>query len=140
MKKKFLYSSGFFVLIFLFVFLILKISFHQAIPDSHQTFIKKKGWELGFYFPKKETFIVPEYPEALQTFQIAGVDFTGHEESKITEHRYRLKQKCDSRYLEAVIFSSNNKIINSYIDIDDTIPGITKMIEVEVYMKRHTCN
>jgi hypothetical protein len=138
-KKKFFYFAGFFVLIFLNVLLIINISFHQAIPDSHQTFIEEKGWKLDYYFPKKEPFIVPEYPEAQQTLQIAGVDFTGHEKTKITEHRYRLKQKCDTRYLEAVIFSSNNKIINSYINIDDTVPGITQMTEVGIYMKRETC-
>jgi Domain of unknown function (DUF4830) len=135
MLKKVFYSISLFVLIYLLVLLIMKLSFEYLIADSHRAFIEKKGWNLAFYFPKEEPFTVPEYPEALQTFHLAGVDFTGHEKTRITRHMYILKQSCDNRNLEAVILSADDKIIGSYIDIEDTYPGIRNMTKKEVVLK-----
>ncbi|MFD1357045.1 hypothetical protein ACFQ4X_03965 [Fictibacillus halophilus] len=139
MLKKLFYSASFFILTFLVVLLIMKLIIQQSIPDSHQAFIEEKGWDLAFYFPKKEPFTIPEYPEPLETFYLAGVDFTGHEKTKITRHRYRIEQKCDIRYLEAVILSGDDKIIGSYIDASDTVPGIAEMVEKDDFMKRGYC-
>jgi hypothetical protein len=139
MLKKLRYTTGFFILTFFLVLLIMKLTFQQLIPDSHQAFIEEKGWDLAFYYPKKEPFIIPEYPEPLETFSSAGVDFTGHGKTKITIHRYRLEQKCDTRYLEAVILSGDNKIIGSYIEVSDTVPGVAEMAEKEDFMNRDYC-
>jgi Domain of unknown function (DUF4830) len=139
MLKKLPYAAGFFILTFLLVLFVMSLAFHQMIPDSHRTFIEKKGWKMDFYFPKKEPFTLPEYPEALETYSLAGVDFTGYEKTKITRHRYRLDQKCDTRYLEAVILTGDNKIIGSYIDASDTVPGVAKMTEKEDFMNRDYC-
>jgi hypothetical protein len=68
MLKKLRYTTGFFILTFFLVLLIMKFTFQQLIPDSHQAFIEEKGWDLAFYYPKKEPFIIPEYPEPLETF------------------------------------------------------------------------
>jgi hypothetical protein len=139
MLKKLSYAAGFFILTFLLVLLVMSFAFHQMIPDSHRAFIEKKGWDLAFYLPKKEPFSIPEYPEPLETFYLAGVDFSGYEKTKITRHRYRIEQKCDTRYLEAVILTGDNKIIGSYIDASDTVPGVAEMVEKEDFMKRAYC-
>jgi hypothetical protein len=114
--------------------------FLQNIPDSHRAFIEKKGWRMASYFPKNEPFEVPEYPEALQTYKLANVDFKGYENTSFTQHTYRLKQTCDNRYLEAVILSSDNKIVDSYISVSETEPGITEMSDQEIYMEEHCLN
>ncbi|WP_226537277.1 DUF4830 domain-containing protein [Fictibacillus halophilus] len=139
MLKKLPYAAGFFVLTFLLVLFIMNLAFHQMIPDSHRAFIEEKGWRMDFYFPQKEPFTIPEYPEALETYSLAGVDFTGYEKTKITRHRYRLDQKCDTRYLEAVILTGDNKIIGSYIDASDTVPGVAEMAEKVDFMKKDYC-
>jgi hypothetical protein len=135
MKKKIYYSTGLIILTFLMILLVMSFIFQQSVPDSHQAFIEEKGWGLAFYFPKKESFLVPDYPEALQTYKIAGVDFTGYE--NITRHRYRLTQPCDSRYLEAVILTADNKIMDSYINVSETVPGVTEMTEKDIYKKEN---
>jgi Domain of unknown function (DUF4830) len=139
MLKKLPYAAGFFILTFLLVLFVLSLAFRQMIPDSHKAFIEKKGWKMDLYFPKKESFTVPEYPEALETYSLAGVDFTGYEKTKITRHQYRLEQKCDTRYLEAVILTGDEKIIGSYIHTSDTVPGIKEMVEKKDFMKRDYC-
>jgi Domain of unknown function (DUF4830) len=139
MKKKIYYSTGLIILTFLMILLVMSFTFQQSVPDSHQAFIEEKGWDLPFYFPKKESFLVPDYPEALQTYKIAGVDFTGYENKQMTRHRYRLTQPCDSRYLEAVILTADNKIIDSYINVSETVPGVTEMTEKDKYIKKEIC-
>jgi Domain of unknown function (DUF4830) len=139
MLKKLPYAAGFFIFTFSLVLFVLSLAFHQMIPDSHQAFIEKKGWIMDFYFPQTEPFTVPEYPEALETYSLAGVDFTGYEKTKITRHRYRLAPKCDTRYLEAVILTGDEEIIGSYIHVSDTVPGVAEMAEKEDFMKREYC-
>lgn len=137
--KKIFYSTGLFILTFLMILLVMSFTFQQSVPVSHLAFIEKKGWDFAFYFPKKESFLVPEYPEALQTYKIAGVDFTGYENKQMTRHRYRLTQPCDSRYLEAVILTADNKIMDSYINVSETVPGVTEMTEKDIYIKKEIC-
>ncbi|OOE12383.1 DUF4830 domain-containing protein [Fictibacillus arsenicus] len=137
--KKLLCAAGFFILTFLLVLFLMNLAFHQMIPDIHRTFIEEKGWDLAFYLPKKERFSIPEYPEPLETFYLAGVDFRGYEKTKITRHQYRLEQKCDTRYLEAVILTGDEKIIGSYIRASDTVPGVAEMVEKDYFMKEKYC-
>lgn len=139
MLKKLPCAAGFFILTFLLVLLAMILAFHQMIPDSHRAFIEKKGWKMDFYFPQKEPFTIPEYPEALETYSLAGVDFIGYEKTKITRHHYRLAQKCDTRYLEAVILTGDDKIIGSYIHASDTVPGVADMVEKDDFMKEKYC-
>jgi hypothetical protein len=137
--KKIFYFTGLFILTFLMILLVMNFTFQQSVPVSHLAFIEEKGWDLAFYFPKEESFLVPEYPEALQTYKIAGVDFTGYENKQMTRHRYRLTQPCDSRYLEAVILTADNKIMDSYINVSETVPGVTEMTEKDIYIKKEIC-
>ncbi|RZT23449.1 DUF4830 domain-containing protein [Fictibacillus sp. BK138] len=137
--KKLPCAAGFFILIFFLVLFVMSFAFHLMIPDSHRAFIEEKGWDLAFYLPKKEPFSIPEYPEPLEIFYLAGVDFRGYEKTKITRHQYRLEQKCDTRYLEAVILTGDDKIIGSYIHASETVPGVAEMVEEEDYMKRDYC-
>lgn len=103
-------------------------------PNEHEEWIQKKGWNTAFYIPKKEKFTVPEYTEALQTYSLASVHFNGYKDKKITQYRYRLKESCNNEYIEAVILSAEGKMFESYIDVSESKPGITEMVDKDLYM------
>ncbi|MFG6494576.1 hypothetical protein P8610_04410 [Fictibacillus sp. UD] len=134
MKKKLFYGCGLFVLSFLATFLILHSYVKITTPNEHEEWIQKKGWNIAFYIPKKEKFTVPEYPEALRTYSLANVHFNGYKDKKITQYRYRLKESCNKEYLEAVILTVEEKMLGSYIDVSDSKPGVTEMVDKDMYM------
>ncbi len=134
MKKKLYYGCGLFVLCFLALFLILNSYVKMTTPNQHEEWIKEKGWQIATYFPKKEKFTVPEYPEALRTYNLANVHFDDYKDKKITQYRYRLRESCNQEYLEAVILTADGKMFASYINVSDSKPGVTEMLNKEVYM------
>jgi hypothetical protein len=133
-QKGIVVSLGMFILLFAIIFITLKLLLNHLIPPSHRLFIEKRGWEIANIFPEKEVFNIPEFPEALKTYSSAGVSFKGLNQAKIYSNRYVLKQKCHSRNLEIILFSVDDKIIGSYIDVTESVPGVTEMMDKDTFL------
>ncbi|MBY6036555.1 hypothetical protein KUV80_07820 [Fictibacillus nanhaiensis] len=83
MKKRILYGIGVSVLSFFTIFLLMNVYMKSAIPIEHEVWIKEKGLPMASYFPKKKTFEVPQYPEAIESFQLANVHFNGYKKRRL---------------------------------------------------------
>lgn len=133
-KKQFLVSVCL-VACFLTVLVIMNTYAKMITPEKHEELIIEKGWRTASYFPKKESFLIPEYPEALQTFNRTKVHFDDHINKNISQYRYRLKESCTpNEFIEAVILTANGEIFASYLSVSNSKPGVTEMMEKDVYM------
>ncbi|MGM0804134.1 MAG: hypothetical protein ACQET8_05295 [Bacillota bacterium] len=136
MKKKGFVGISMFFLSYLIIFMILNAYSLATTPEKHTEWLEEYGWKRDFYFSRKQAFTIPSHSESLNTYQSADVRFKGYEDNNLVQHIYRLKEKCGNRYLEAVLLTSDDKIVNSYIKMSQTDPGIVKMMYRPQFMDK----
>ncbi len=127
---------GKFLLSFGIIFMLLNTYSLALTPEKHMEWIERHGWKTDFYFPRKQVFINPIHPEFRHTYQLVDVNFHGLEKGTIEQYIYRLKENCGNHYLEAVLLTYEENIIDSFIQLSESDPGMVKMMEQPVFMEQ----
>ncbi|MQR96989.1 hypothetical protein [Fictibacillus phosphorivorans] len=136
MNKKRFIGLGIFFLSFVIIFLLLTTYSLALTPKQHMERIEKYGWKTDFYFPRKQEFVIPTHSESRHTYQLADVNFHGLKKGTLEQYIYRLKGNCGNNHLEAVLLTYEENIIDSFIRLSESDPGIVKMMDQPVFMEQ----
>ncbi len=125
-----------FLLSFGIIFMLFNTYFLAVTPEKHMEWIERYGWKADVFLPRKKVFVIPIQPEFRHTYQLADVNFHGLEKGTIEQNIYRLKGNCGNHHLEAVLLTYEENIIDSFIQLSESDPGIVKMMDQPVFMEQ----